>query len=271
MSRATWASSEPWESYTTAAAASRVSVRELVTLEDLQGAAAVLGRIWGTPEKPPMSAELLRAMVKAESYVAGAFDTEHPEAGLVGVCVGFHAAPAAHAMHSHIAGVTGAVAGRHVGFALKLHQRAWCLDRGIDLTEWTFDPLVSRNAYFNLAKLGARVGEYLPDFYGSMTDAINRGNESDRILVHWSLSSPDVARACAGSPVRAAVPAGAAASWVQVPHDVAALRLSDPEEARGWRIKVRDQLKTALDAGGHVAGFDKEQGYLVLPPEGDLP
>jgi predicted GNAT superfamily acetyltransferase len=174
-------------------------------------------------------------------------------------------------MHSHIAGVTDAVAGRHAGFALKLHQRAWCLDRGIDLTEWTYDPLVSRNAYFNLAKLGARVAEYLPDFYGSMTDAINRGNDSDRILVHWSLTSPEVAQACAGSPVRATVPPGAAASWVQVPRDIGALRLADPEQARSWRAKVRDQLMGALDVGGHVAGFDKERGYLVLPHEGDLP
>jgi predicted GNAT superfamily acetyltransferase len=244
-------------------------VRELLTLDHLQQAAAVLGRIWGTPEKPPMSTELLRAMVKAQSYVVGAFDADHPEAGPVGVCVGFHSAPAAHAMHSHIAGVTDGVAGRHVGFALKLHQRAWCLDRGIDLAEWTFDPLVARNAYFNLAKLGARVAEYLPDFYGSMTDAINRGNESDRILVHWSLASPEVARACAGSPVRAAIPAGGAAWWVQVPSDVSALRRTDPEAARGWRTKVRDQLTTTLDAGGHVAGFDKQNGYLVLPPEGD--
>ena len=97
----------------------------------------------------------------------------------------------------------------------------------------------------------------------------NRGNESDRILVHWSLASPEVARACAGSPVRAAIPAGGAAWWVQVPRDVSALRLTDPEAARGWRTKVRDQLTTTLDAGGHVAGFDKQNGYLVLPPEGD--
>ena len=220
---------EPWASYDVAAAASRVVVRELRTLEELQDAAAVLGRIWGTPDKPPMSAELLRAMGKAESYVAGAFDAEHPGAGMVGVCVGFHSTPAARTMHS------------------------------------------SRNAYFNLAELGARVAEYLPDFYGSMTDAINRGNDSDRILVHWSLDSPGVEQACAGSPVRATVPSGAAASWVQVPRDIEALRLTDPEQARGWRTKVRDQLKTALDAGGHVAGFDKEQGYLVLPQEGDLP
>jgi predicted GNAT superfamily acetyltransferase len=260
---------EPWASYAAAATTSRVVVRELATLEELHEGAALLGRIWGVPDKPPMSAELLRAMGKAESYVAGAFDTTDPAGTMVGVCVGFHSTPAARTLHSHIAGVTGAVAGRHVGFALKLHQRAWCLDRGIELMEWTYDPLVARNAYFNLAKLGARVAEYLPDFYGAMVDGINRSDESDRILVHWALSSPEVAAACAGSPVRATVPPGAAASWVHVPRDIETLRLADPEQARQWRAKVRDQLLTALEAGGCVAGFDKEQGYLVLPHEGD--
>lgn len=260
---------EPWASYDVAAAASRITVRELSRVEELHEAAAVLGRIWGVPDNPPMSAELLRAMGKAESYVVGAYDLDDPAGPMVGVCVGFHSTPAARVMHSHIAGVTSAVAGRHAGFALKLHQRAWCLDRGIEMMEWTYDPLVARNAYFNLAKLGARVAEYLPDFYGAMTDGINRHDETDRILVHWSLSAPEVVAACAGTPARAAVPSGAAASWVQVPRDVEALRLTDPEQARAWRTKVRDQLLVALEADGHVAGFDKEQGYLVLPHEGD--
>src|SRR5262249_24586289 len=127
----------------------------------------------------------------------------------------------------------------------------------------------ARNAYFNLAKLGARVAEYLPDFYGVMDDDINRDDETDRILVHWSLASPEVIAACAGTPVRATVPSGAAASWVHLPRDIEALRLTDPEQARGWRTKVRDQLFGALSAGGSVAGYDKEQGYLVLPHEGD--
>ncbi|NYD43744.1 GNAT family N-acetyltransferase [Nocardioides panaciterrulae] len=260
---------QAWASYDAAAVRARVAVRELSGVGELQEAAAVLGRIWGVPDNPPMSAELLRAMGKAESYVAGAYDADRPDGAMVGVCVGFHSTPAARTMHSHIAGVTPAVAGRHAGFALKLHQRAWCLDRGIELMEWTYDPLVSRNAYFNLAKLGARVAEYLPDFYGAMTDGINRHDESDRILVHWSLATPEVDAACAGTRVRAVVPSGAAASWVHVPRDIEALRLADPEQARGWRTKVRDQLLVALQAGGRVAGFDKEQGYLVLPYEGD--
>jgi predicted GNAT superfamily acetyltransferase len=112
------------------------------------------------------------------------------------------------------------------------------------------------------------VAEYLPDFYGPMTDGINRDHDSDRILVHWLLASSRVAEACAGTPVRPVLPPGAAASWVHVPHDIESLRVTDNEQARSWRTKVREQLLGALTAGGHVAGFDKEQGYLVLPHEG---
>ena len=256
---------ESRRSYEAAAARSGVVVRELTELAELHEASVVLGAIWGVPDKPPMNAELLRALAKAESYVAGAYDG----ATMVGVCVGFHSTPAARAMHSHIAGVTSAVAGRHVGFALKLHQRAWRLDRGITLIEWTYDPLVARNAYFNLSKLGAQVAEYLPDFYGVMGDGLNRFDESDRILVHWPLEDPVVVDACAGTPLRPVVPAGAAASWVAVPPDVEVLRLVDLDQARSWRLKVREQLTTALATGGHVAGFDRERGYLVLPTEGD--
>lgn len=261
---------EPWAAYDAAAGRSRIVVRELTELGELRRAAAVLGEIWGVPDSPPLSAELLRALAKADNYVAAAFDPEaDARDGMVGVCVGFHGPPEARAMHSHIAGVTSAVAGRHVGFALKLHQRAWCLDRGIGLMEWTYDPLVARNAYFNLGKLGARVAEYLPDFYGAMGDGINGDDESDRILVHWTLADPDVVAACGGTAVAPVVPTGAAASWVAVPRDIETLRLADAEQARGWRVKVREQLTTALAHGGRVAGFDKDKGYLVLPTEGE--
>lgn len=257
---------EPWTAYDAAAAASHVTVRELDDLADLQRASEVLGEIWGVPDNPPMGAELLRAMRKAESYIAGAFDAGE----MVGVCVGFHSTPAARAMHSHIAGVRSMVAGRHVGFALKLHQRAWCLQRDIELMEWTYDPLVARNAYFNLAKLGAGVAEYLPDFYGAMSDGINRADQSDRILVHWRLASDRVVSACAGRPAAAVVPPGGAASWVEVPRDIESLRRTDPEQARTWRHKVRDQLVSALASGARVGGFDKDRGYLVDMTEGGL-
>src|SRR6478752_4811786 len=154
-----------------------------------------------------MSLELLRAFTKAGNYVGGAFDGDR----LVGACVGFFHAPTEDALHSHIAGVLPGLGGRHVGFALKLHQRAWAMLRGVGEIAWTFDPLVSRNAYFNLVKLAARPTEYLPNFYGAMLDSINGDDDSDRLLVRWELRAPAVVAACAGSVVRAQVDAELAA------------------------------------------------------------
>jgi predicted GNAT superfamily acetyltransferase len=142
--------------------------------------------------------DLLRALTKAGNYAAGAYDRASGE--LLGACVGFFGPPQAAELHSHIAGVRQAGLGRSVGFALKVHQRAWCLRRDVRVIAWTYDPLIRRNAYFNLVKLGARPVEYLRNFYGVMDDAINGGTETDRMLVHWDLRSDLAADASAGKP-----------------------------------------------------------------------
>ncbi|MGX7681560.1 hypothetical protein ACSMXN_21970 [Jatrophihabitans sp. DSM 45814] len=185
-------------------------------------------------------------------------------------------------MHSHIAGVDPAMRARNIGFALKLHQRAWALVRGISEICWTFDPLVRRNAYFNLVKLAADATEYLPNFYGPMDDAINGGDETDRLLVRWQLDSPAVSAACEGrlrsrSPgVEAvdALKAGAdggplmglvsgATIRIAIPADIESLRRTDPKLAAEWRLAVRDVLGGNLGDGGRIAGFDRNGWYLM--------
>src|SRR4051794_6465451 len=88
-------------------------------------------------------------------------------------------------LHSHITGALSEATNRGIGFAVKQHQRAWCLERGIETITWTFDPLVRRNAHFNLGKLGARATEYHADFYGPMGAAVTGGDETDRIVAGW--------------------------------------------------------------------------------------
>ena len=263
-----------------AARAAGVSVRDLVELADLEQVVDLFNDIWGRSENPPVTLELLRAFTKAGNYVGGAID----DGRLVGACVGFFHAPAEDALHSHIAGV--AVTGRSVGFALKLHQRAWALARGVAEVEWTFDPLVARNAYFNLVKLAARPVEYLPDFYGPMVDAINSDGDSDRLLVRWRLRDDAVARAGLGGGVSAVAEdelrAGAvlalsiaedgspvpgrldgATSLVAIPRDIAALRASEPGLARRWRLAVREALTGLTGRGGRIDGFDRTGWYVV--------
>ena len=265
-----------------AALAAGVSVREVTELAELTEVAQLFATIWGRTENPPVSLELLRAFTKAGNYVAGAFDGDR----LVGACVGFFHAPDEDALHSHIAGVAPGLTGRHVGFALKVHQRAWAMLRGVSEIAWTFDPLVSRNAYFNLVKLAAVPAEYLPNFYGSMLDTINGDDDSDRLLVRWPLRDPAVVAACAGNSSSALVadelargavvtlgiddaghPVPGAAdgpvALVAVPRDIEALRVNDPALAQRWRLAVREALSGLVADGTRTAGFDRAGWYVL--------
>ncbi|WP_343245145.1 GNAT family N-acetyltransferase, partial [Streptomyces sp. SID14478] len=183
---------------------SGVTIRELAQEPELRAACALLDQVWRPPAGSPLiTMALLRGFEHSGSYVAGAYEDDR----LVGVCVGFLARGG---LHSHIAGVDVRARGHSVGFALKVHQRAWALERALPKVTWTYDPLVSRNAYFNLAKLGAVVEEYLPDFYGVMDDGVNQGQGSDRLLVGWDLTDPAVAEGCLAPRHRALAPVDAA-------------------------------------------------------------
>ncbi|MBO3746090.1 GNAT family N-acetyltransferase [Streptosporangiaceae bacterium NEAU-GS5] len=235
-----------------------VVIREPAGLGEAHAVIGLLAEIWGRPETPMITVEFLRALTKAGNYVACAFDGDR----LIGVCVGFHEEPAARTLHSHIAGVAPGLTGRGVGMALKLHQRAWALARGVTAVEWTFDPLVGRNAYFNIVKLGALPVEYLPNFYGAMHDAINLGDDTDRLLARWELLSPRVVAACAGTPYERPI-GGRSSRRVTTPADIEALRVSDAAAAVAWRRRVRDELEPLMASGGRVVDFDRELGYLI--------
>ena len=262
-----------------AARAARVLVRPVSSLTELATLDRMLAGIWqDDTAEALLTTELLRALAKSGNYVSGAFDG----GTLIGGAVAFFAAPGERELHSHIAGVSAGAAGRSVGFAVKQHQRAWALQRGISTVSWTFDPLVARNAYFNLAKLGALPTEYLPNFYGPMHDRINGDDDSDRLLVRWELAAPAVVSASAGKARRCVRPPTAAVALrrspgggpvpgpfrgrtvvVAVPEDIEALRRSAPGAAKDWRVAVRDTLGALLADGLRFAGFDRDGWYVL--------
>jgi predicted GNAT superfamily acetyltransferase len=268
------AAADPEVAAVRAADAAGVGVRDVSTLADLHEVLALYRDIWG---ESPVNLEQLRALTHAGNYLAGAFRG----GTMVGACVGFFAAPVGRAMHSHVAGVAAGARAGNVGFALKLHQRAWAMARGIREITWTFDPLVRRNAHVNLVKLASRPREYLVDFYGDLADAVNAGQGSDRLLVVWDLADPAVVAACGGNPATVdaagAVPALAVAPdgapqpvratagrvLVGVPADVEDLRRRDPGLARRWRSAVRDVLGGLMAQGARVVGFAGEAGYVL--------
>lgn len=257
-----------WSDYARASESAHVTVRNLRPAECVT-AADILTELWGGT---PMGAPLLVAMEHAGTYVAGALR----EGELVGVCAGFFGPPAARVMHSHVAGVRGASGSTGVGTAMKLHQRAWCLDHGVSEMTWTFDPLVTRNAAFNVRRLGATLDEYLVDFYGQMTDGVNEGQGSDRILVRWHLDAalPVQAREPADvplvlsvgrdhEPVVAPVPTAASTVAIAVPADVGALRATDGALAALWRYALRDAMVPLWADGWRPIAVGRDGRYVM--------
>lgn len=229
-----------------------IEIRSLTTMEGIVEASRVLGEVWGGDAGMP--ANLLRALAHSGNYVVGLYDGDR----MIGASAGFFAAPAERSMHSHITGVLEEYQSRGLGRVLKQHQRDWAFARDVGHITWTFDPLVARNAHFNLMILGARVTEYLVDHYGAMPDALNRGDETDRLLVSWALASPRT-----GNP-----PDDEVVATVAIPRDIETMRRERPEDAEQWRRTVREQFTELYARGLAVGGFRDGAGYLFVQGSG---
>ena len=261
-----------------------ISIRALEEIEDLRELAELFAVVWGRPGEPPVNSDVLKALAHSGNYVSGAYVDDRLVGGLVGWFGGVP--PHELHLHSHILGVLGGSDAHGVGFGLKQHQRRWCLAREIRVMEWTTDPLVRRNAYFNLTKLGAHAPDYLVNVYGEMSDGINAGEESDRLLIRWRLDAEsveaaaggharepdldelrrdgaDVALAVGESGEPVATIRSARVLLCQAPDDIVALRRSDPPLARSWRLTQRKMFSEALAAGYEVTGATRSGWYVL--------
>jgi predicted GNAT superfamily acetyltransferase len=262
------------------------SIVELTEVEELRELAELFAVVWGRPGEPAIDSDVLKALAHSGNYVCGAYADRRLVGGLVGWFGGVP--PHELHLHSHILGVVAGSEAHGVGFELKQHQRRWCLERGVKVIEWTTDPLVRRNGYFNLTKLGAEARRYLVNVYGQMTDGINAGEESDRLLISWQLESqstktasigraaePQLDELLRGGAARVLSVGGAGEPMVtssvsfarvllcQVPDDIVALRQSDPSLARAWRRALRAAITDALAAGYEVSGATRSGWYVL--------
>jgi predicted GNAT superfamily acetyltransferase len=269
-----------------AARRAAVSVSEVPDLPGLRAVSALLEAVWGrSDEGVPINTDVLRSLVHAGGCVTAAYDAADD---LVGAAVLSVAGPD-QSTYSLIAAVAPDTNDRGIGRAVKLRQRAWALQHGYRTMLWTFDPLVGRNARFNLAKLGAEAGAYEVAFYGRMSDAINGDDDSDRLVARWRLdsrravaategTSVDLAGPAANAPVLAEGPDGAPmvrrdqqGLWCRVPADIVDLRRREPAEAAQWRLAVRDVLSGAVARGAAATHMTRDGWYLLTDPPADLP
>ncbi|MGC1206326.1 MAG: hypothetical protein WA880_00055, partial [Ornithinimicrobium sp.] len=232
----------------------------------------------------------LRSIVHAGGCVTGAYAED---GALVGAAALTPSVPSV-ASYSFIAAARSGSSDTGIGYAIKTYQRSWALTNGFTTMSWTFDPLVSRNARFNLVKLGAVAEVYEVAFYGQPTDEISGCDEADRLVARWALDSERVLAAAEvvingfvgtpqtdsaveaarhpplqsvsaelgpdGSPMLARLDVE---RWCRVPRDIVALRRSDPDQASAWRMAVRAVFTEAFREGLHATSMSRDGWYRL--------
>lgn len=237
-----------------------IDIRPLAERDDLKAVVRLQRQIWGFEDVDLIPLRLFVVASKIGGQVYGAFDGTQ----LIGFCMAIPGLkPGGHTyLHSHMLGVLPEYRNARVGRSLKLAQRDDALSRGIDLIEWTFDPLEIKNAFFNMERLGAIVRRYVPNQYGTTSSPLHGGLPTDRCIAEWWISSPRVKTVLEGKPFeRNSVEAS-----IAIPSDIATIRANEPARAREIQQKACEQFRSAFQHELAVIGFEKSEQagtYLI--------
>jgi predicted GNAT superfamily acetyltransferase len=230
-----------------------IQVQKLDNLQDQDSARKIFDITWSLDAGTEITPNLLQAMVHSGSYLSGAFVDNK----IVGTAFAFPATNGGLHLHSHMTAVLPEYRDKGVGYALKIDQWNWAKKKNYSQLSWTFDPLVRRNAKLNIVKLGVDISAYHPNFYGDMPDALNAGDESDRLMVSWStdLDAPK-ARELITNPESSDI-------LIEIPEDIVEIRSKNQSESMKWRRQVREQFMAAFEKNGKVIGFSANNEYVV--------
>jgi predicted GNAT superfamily acetyltransferase len=237
---------------------SEFEVREIRTFPEIEACIGLQKRTWGMPDIDLTPSRLFVIARHTGTPPVGAFDAR-------GELVGFvHTLRAqfegTDAFYSHMLAVEEAWRDHGVGHALKLAQRERALALGVGLIVWTFDPLQSRNAHFNLNKLGAVVRRYEPNFYGESHNSVfDAGIGSDRVFAEWWVRSHKVESALRGERF---VPIGNHTE-VEIPATIDEIKRSDREAALLARLRTRERFQSRLSRGMVAAALEHDPGAVV--------
>ena len=230
-----------------------VLVKSLNTVSNHRFAREIFDITWPMESGTEITPNLLQAMVHGGAYLSGAFI----ENKIVGAAFAFPATNSGLHLHSHMTAVLDEFRDQGVGYALKIDQWNWAKKHKYPYLSWTFDPLVRRNAKLNIIKLGVDISAYFSNFYGAMPDALNAGDESDRLMVSWRT---DIDAPQARELITHLNPDDI---LIKIPEDIVAIRSKDQSESMKWRRQVRDQFMAAFEKNGKVVGFSANNEYVV--------
>ncbi len=236
-----------------------IEIRQLSTLEELDGALRLQQEVWGFADIEALPLRWFVVTSKVGGQVLGAYDG----AQMVAFCA---AIPGIKAngkpyLHSHMLAVLPEYRNRGIGAQMKFRQREDALARGIDLIEWTFDPLELKNAHFNIERLGAIARRYVENQYGVTASPLHGGLPTDRLIAEWHLK-------VGGRPLGPHARPESAPISISFPSDIARLRAEHPARAREIQRANGEKFREAFARGFAVTRFEQTgaEGVYVLEP-----
>jgi predicted GNAT superfamily acetyltransferase len=241
--------------------ADAIAIRLLHDLQEFERCIELQKLIWDFADADLVPVPMFVVAAKIGGQVAGAFDGD-TMIGFVLAVPGYRHGRAY--LHSHMTAVLPEYQGKGIGRRLKLRQRADALDRGIELVEWTFDPLEFRNAHFNLERLGVIVRRYVRNQYGVTSSPLHGGLPTDRLVAEWWLASPRVkALIEEQQPPKHDQP-----QRVHIPAAIHEMKKTDHEAALRLQSEIRAQFELWLGQGYAITGFEHEArgGTYLLEP-----
>lgn len=236
-----------------------VEIRECVTVEEFDACVALQREGFGLPDLELSPRRHLIVAKSAGGYTLGAFEGVR----LVGFVLTQVAVRGGTEVtgYSHMMAVARDQQNRGVGARLKWAQRARALSEGRRFISWTWDPMQSRNAHFNLNRLGVVMRRYAENYYGTDYSTVTGkfgerlGLDSDRLIADWELDSPRVEAFARGE---RPADLGEHAASVEIPPDWGSLVREDAARARAELLRVRTEFQAALARGLHCAAFERE-------------
>jgi predicted GNAT superfamily acetyltransferase len=255
-----------------------IQLRDLTRLDEFRAVERLESEIWGPVDLVPVP--ILAVTVQRGAVLVGAYDADR----LLGFVYSFPALRPGEALASHwshMVAVDGAHRRSGLGRRLKLAQRDRVLALGLDLIEWTFDPLQAANAQLNFVSLGTIAEEYEQNVYGESPSPLHGGIATDRFICQWWIRRPHVERRLRSDPHRivshevveapvvnrvrmagdSLVPEGVELGRreprvaVDIPLDFTAMLLADSARALEWRMQTRQVFTHYMSAGYRVVDF----------------
>ncbi len=232
-----------------------IHIQSFTSLEQFEQCVALEEAVWGYDPADIIPSRMFLLASLIGGQVMGAFVADSPTA--VGFALAIPGMRNGHPyLHSHMVGVLSEYRNLGIARALKLAQREDALARGFELMEWTFDPLEIKNAYINIAKLGAIVRRYKRNFYGPSSSPLQGGLPTDRVYAEWWLRSKRVERALQGEPQPIEI-----VERIDVPSEIYAWKASPSDRNTARDVQARNALalESAFARDLAVLGYQRNQ------------